>query len=87
VGAQCSKVGTGLLGYNFATEEWSCCHVKSGGNLPQTWAVRLTEEQSHGTVFGLERQHRVARRRRPSCRDSRRPLRFVHRDLRITMGE
>jgi hypothetical protein len=74
VGAQCSKVGTGLLGYNFATEQWSCCHVKSGGNSPQTWDIRLTEEQSHGTMFGLERQHMVARRLRPPRLDSRRPL-------------
>jgi hypothetical protein len=28
-------------------------------------------------VFGLERQHREARRRRPLRHDSRRPLRFV----------
>jgi hypothetical protein len=49
-GARCSKVGAGLLGYNFATEQWSCWHVKSGGNSPQTWSIKLTEEQSHGTV-------------------------------------
>jgi hypothetical protein len=45
-----SKIVTGSLGYNFATEQWPCCHVKSGGNPPQTWSIRLTEEQSHGTV-------------------------------------
>jgi hypothetical protein len=45
-----SKNVDGSLGYNFATEQWSCCHVKSRGNPPQIWSVRLTEEQSHGTV-------------------------------------
>jgi hypothetical protein len=50
VGAQCSKVRVGLLGYNFAAEHWSSCHIKSGGNSPQTWSVRLTKEESDGTV-------------------------------------
>jgi hypothetical protein len=50
VGAQCSKVRAGLLGYNFAAEHWSSYHTKLGGNSPQTWSVRLTEEYSDGTV-------------------------------------
>jgi hypothetical protein len=45
-----SKIVSGSLGYKFATEHWPCCHVKSGENPPQTWSVRLTQEQSHGTV-------------------------------------
>jgi hypothetical protein len=47
-----SKIVAGSLGYNFAIERWPCCHVKSGGNPPQTLFVRLTEEQSDGTVTG-----------------------------------
>jgi hypothetical protein len=50
VGAQCSKVRAGILGYNFAAKHWSSYHTKSGGNSPQTWYVKLTEEESDGTV-------------------------------------
>jgi hypothetical protein len=50
VGEQCSKVGVGLLGYNFAAELWSSHHSKLGENLPQTWSVRLTEGDCNGTV-------------------------------------
>jgi hypothetical protein len=50
VGAQCSKVGVGLSGYNFAIELWSSHHSKLGENLPQTWSVRLTEGVRNGTV-------------------------------------
>jgi hypothetical protein len=50
VGAQYSKVRVGLLGYNFAVVHWSSCHIKSGGNSPQTWSVRQTEEESDDTV-------------------------------------
>jgi hypothetical protein len=38
-----SKFVAGSLGYNFAAECWSSCHVKSGENSPQTWSVRPTE--------------------------------------------
>jgi hypothetical protein len=50
VGAQCSKVRGSLLGYNFVAEHWSSYHIKLGGNSPQTWSLRLTEEESDGTV-------------------------------------
>jgi hypothetical protein len=31
-----SKIVAGSLGYNFATEQWPGCHVKSGENPAQT---------------------------------------------------
>jgi hypothetical protein len=51
VGAQCSKVGVGLLGYIFVVEHWSSCHGKLRGNSPQNWSVRLTQEAFDGIVI------------------------------------
>jgi hypothetical protein len=50
MGAQCSKVGVGLSGYNFAAELWSSHHSKLGENLPQTWSATLTEGVRNGTI-------------------------------------
>jgi hypothetical protein len=48
--AHCNKVKAGLLSYNIAAEHWSSHHTKLGGNLPQTWSVKLTKEDPGGTV-------------------------------------
>jgi hypothetical protein len=37
---------------NFATGRSTTCHVNLGENQCQTWSVRLTKEQSDGTVTG-----------------------------------
>jgi hypothetical protein len=42
----------GSLDNNFATGRSTTCHVNLGENQSQTWSVRLTEEQSDGTVTG-----------------------------------
>jgi hypothetical protein len=45
-----SRFVDGSLDNNFATGRSTTCHVNLGENQCQTWSVRLTEEQSNGTV-------------------------------------
>jgi hypothetical protein len=47
-----SRFIAGSLDNNFATGRSTTCHVNLGENQCQTWSVRLTEEQSDGTVTG-----------------------------------
>jgi hypothetical protein len=65
VGAQCSKVGAGLLGYNFVAEHWPIYRTKLGRNSPQTWSVRLTDEASRWYSNRIGSPAQRPRRRRP----------------------
>jgi hypothetical protein len=49
---ECSWFIDGSLDNNFDTGRSTTCHVNLGENQCQTWSVRLTEEQSDGTVAG-----------------------------------
>jgi hypothetical protein len=79
VGAQCSKVGAGLLGYNFAIEHWPSYHTKLGGNSPQTRSVRLTDEASRWYNNRIGSPAQRPRRRQPRARI--RAIAVIHAEL------
>jgi hypothetical protein len=56
-GCYCKFVA-GSLGYNFAAECWSSCHVKSGEIRPKLGLSGRLNELRDGTVTGLDRQLR-----------------------------
>jgi hypothetical protein len=81
VGTQCSKVGAGLLGYNFAAEHWPSYHTKLGRNSPQTWSVRLTDEASRWYSNRIGSPAQRPRRRWP--RAWIRAIDVIHAELNV----